>query len=80
LECYIFSKPLEVIGNEQYIEAKLESEPNDYRFCECFNINKNLTDYIIEKLKVLDISSETIYPEKDIDAREIYNETKKASS
>lgn len=75
-----FLKPLEVIGNEQYIEAKLESEPNDYRFCECFNINKNLTDYIIEKLKVLDISSETIYPEKDIDAREIYNETKKASS
>lgn len=75
-----FSKPLEVIGNEQYIEAKLENEPNDYRFCECFNINKNLTDYIVEKLKELDISSETIYPEKEIDAKRIYYETKEALS
>lgn len=75
-----FSKPLEVIGNEQFIESKLDSEPNDYRFCECFNINKNLTGYIIEKLKQLDISSLTIYPEKDIDARDIYNESKKAIS
>jgi hypothetical protein len=29
---------------------------------------------------VLDISSDTIYPEKDNDAREIYDETKKASN
>lgn len=75
-----FSKPLEVIGNEQYNEAKLESEPNDYRFCECYNINKNLSDYIIKKLKTFDISSETIYPEMDINAKEIYDETRKASS
>ena len=73
-----FSKPLEVIENKQYNEAKLESEPNDYRFCNCFNINKDLTEYIIRKLKSINISSETIYPEKDIDAKGIYEEIKKS--
>ncbi len=74
------SKPLEVIGNEQYSEAKLESEPDDYRFCECYNINKDLTDYIVQKLSEANISKATMYPDKDIDARQIYENNKKASS
>lgn len=74
-----YSKPLEVVGNEQYSEAKLESEPDDYRFCECYNINKSLGGYIAEKLKELNISNETMYPDKEIDLRYIYeqNKTKK---
>jgi hypothetical protein len=72
-------KPLEVVGNEQYHEAKLESEPNDYRFCECYNINKNLTGYILEKLSKMNISAETMYPDKDVDCHDIYEESKKAS-
>lgn len=75
-----FSKPLEVIGNEQYSEAKLESEPDDYRFCECYNIKKDLTDYIVQKLSEANISKATMYPDKDIDARHIYDSNKKASS
>lgn len=70
---------MEVVGNEQYSEAKLESEPDDYRFCECYNINKSLGGYIAEKLKELNISNETMYPDKEIDLRYIYeqNKTKK---
>ncbi|WKW45509.1 FRG domain-containing protein [Myroides sp. JBRI-B21084] len=75
-----FSKPLEVIGNEQYSEAKLESEPDDYRFCECYNINKDLSDYIVQKLTEANISKATMYPDKDIDTRHIYDNNKKASS
>lgn len=75
-----YGKPLEVTGNEQYSEAKSESEPNDYRFCECYNISKELVPYIIEKLEESNINKETIYPDKDIDAKPIYDECKKAST
>ncbi len=75
-----YSKPLEVVGNEQYSEAKLESEPDDYRFCECYNINKELADYIINKLSEVNISKETMYPDKEINARHIYDQNKKAST
>ena len=73
-----FSKPIEVVGNEQYSEAKLESEPSYYRFCDCYNINKVLSSYIIQKLIEVNISKETMYPEKDIYARHIYDNSKKA--
>lgn len=71
-----YSKPLEIVGNEQYNEARKEGEPTDYRFCDCYNINKNLSNYIVEKLKAKNISPETVYPDKNIDARSIYNEVK----
>lgn len=75
-----FAKPLEAVGNEQYSEAKSESEPDDYRFCECYNISKELVPYIIEKLNESNINKESIYPDVDIDAKPIYDESKKASS
>lgn len=71
------SKPLEVIGNELYVEAKIESEPNDYRFCECYNINKYLAEYLLLKLTETQITKETIYPDMDIDTRHVYDKTKK---
>ncbi|RYE39103.1 MAG: FRG domain-containing protein, partial [Sphingobacteriales bacterium] len=71
------SKPLEVVGNEQYNEAKLDSDPNDYRFCECYNIHKSLSDYIAQRLKENEITLDEIYPDKDVDARNVYNESKK---
>jgi hypothetical protein len=73
-------KPLEVVGNEQYHKGKLESEPDDYRFCECYNINKDLAGYITEKLKQLNLTSETMYPDNKIDCRHVYEESKKAST
>jgi hypothetical protein len=75
-----YAKPLEVVGNEQYCEAKSQSEPDDYRFCECYNISKELVPYIIEKLEEYNINKDTIYPDKDIDTRRIYDENKKAST
>ncbi len=75
-----FGKPLEVMGNEQYNEAKSESDPDDYRFCECYNISKELVPYIIEKLNKSNINKESIYPDKDIDAKPIYDKSKRTSS
>ena len=72
-----FDKPLEIIGQEQYNEDKENTDENDYRFCECYNINKKLEPYIREKLEELGITSKTIYPDKDFDANPIYQETKK---
>ncbi|MBK0404088.1 FRG domain-containing protein [Adhaeribacter sp. BT258] len=75
-----FSKPLEVMGNEQYSEAKLESEPVDYRFSECFNVNKDLSDYIMQKLADEGISTETMYPDNHINAKHIYDHNKNIKS
>lgn len=72
-----FDKPLEVMGQEQYFEDKENSDDNDYRFCECYNINKNLEPYIRKKLEALGITSETIYPDKDFDANPVYQEIRK---
>lgn len=72
-----FDKPLEVIGQEQYNEEKENSDQNDYRFSECYNINKSLEPHIRKKLGNLGITSETIYPDKNFDAKPIYLEAKK---
>jgi len=71
-----YGKPLEMVGNEQYNEVKSESEPDDYRFCECYNISKKLVPYLKEKLKESSLIEETIYPDKDIDAKPVYEESK----
>lgn len=72
-----FDKPLEIMGQEQYNEVKEKTDENDYRFCECYNINKKLEPYIRRKLEEIGITSETIYPDKDFDANAIYQEAKK---
>ncbi len=48
-----FDKPLEVIGQEQYNEEKENSDQNDYRFSECYNISKSFgTIYKKKNLKI----------------------------
>lgn len=73
--------PLEIIGNEQYLEAKEENEPEEYRFCSCFNINKKLIDHIRKRLDEDGITKDYIYPTPDIDTWEVYEKSLvKASS
>lgn len=73
-------KPLETIGNEQYISATNDKEINTYRFCDCYNINKKLKDYIEEKLESGLINNEFIYPDNEIDAFDILETCLNAST
>ncbi len=74
------SKPLEMVGNEQYDKSRSESDPDDYRFSGCYNINKNLVPYILEKLKADGITKEFIYPDSEINTWNIYEEWKNANT
>ncbi len=74
------SKPLEMKGNEQYNESRLENDPEDYRFSGCYNINKKLVPYILEKLKKDGITRDFIYPDSDLNTWNIYENSKKAST
>jgi hypothetical protein len=60
-------KPLEVVAFEA------ESGSGSYKFCECYNINKNLVPYIQKKLGELGISKESIYPDEGIDTKNIFS-------
>ena len=74
------SKPLEMKGNEQYNESRSESDPEDYRFSGCYNINKELAPYILAKLKKDGITRDFIYPDSDLNTWHIYEDCKKAST
>lgn len=65
-------KPLESAGLDRYKEDSPEEKLDQYRFCECFNINKNLEGYIRERLKADGITKEFIYPTPEIDSWTIY--------
>jgi hypothetical protein len=74
-------KPLEIIGNEQYLEAKNDDESEEYRFCSCFNINKKLAPHIIKRLEEDGITREYIYPTPEMNTWEVYEKSRvKASS
>lgn len=60
------TKPIEMVGNEQYNEARKKDKPEDYRFCSCFNIKKNLANHIRSCLEEDGITEEFIYPTTDI--------------
>lgn len=71
-------RPFEMVGAEQYAKGKETDEPEEFRFCKCFNIHKSLLPYIREKLKVEGISAETIYPTKsdEVDTWPLYEQAK----
>lgn len=69
-------KPLEIVGNEQYLEAKEENEPEEYRFCCCFNINKKLADHIRKRLEDDGITRDYIYPTPEINTWDIYEKSR----
>ncbi|HQE35161.1 MAG TPA: FRG domain-containing protein [Paludibacteraceae bacterium] len=66
-------KPLEVVGNEQYFEDVVDGKADDYRFCNCLNINKNLVGHISKRLLQDGITRDFIYPTKDIDTRSLFD-------
>ncbi len=74
------TKPLEMLGNEQYNISKAENDPDDYRFSGCYNINKELVPYIVDKLESDGINKEFIYPDSDLNTWHIYEEIKNAST
>lgn len=65
-------KPLEMVGNEQYGGDKPEGEKGNYRFCQCFNINKKLSDHIKKRLEADGVTKDFIYPTVDINTHEIF--------
>ena len=70
------TKPLEMVVNEQNIEVGKENEPAEdkqYKLCECFNINKNLADHIMQILNTDGITKEFIYPTHDINTWGVYD-------
>jgi hypothetical protein len=62
------SKPLEMVGDEQYRESKTGKEVGSYHFCSCFNIHKNLADHVRKRLDAASISKEFIYPDSKLSA------------
>jgi hypothetical protein len=66
------SKPLEVVGAELYFADNANANPDEYRFCECFNINKELAPYIEQRLAEDGITKDFIYPTSDIDTWGVY--------
>lgn len=69
------TRPIELFGYDKYIEEKEPNEINDYRFCKCLNINKNLTEHIRKRLNEDGINSDYIYPTKNIDTWNIFEST-----
>lgn len=61
------TKPLEMVGAELYMADEKNKNPDNYRFCECFNINKELVPYIKQRLAEDGITQGFIYPTPDID-------------
>lgn len=70
------SKPLEMVGDEQFAEGKTEEEAKNYRFCTCFNIHKKLADHARKRLEADGITKEYIYPTPDVNTWEIYEKCK----
>lgn len=55
------SKPLEQMGNEQIVEEN--GDADGYRFCSCYNINKDLIDHVRNRLNKEGVVKEFIYPD-----------------
>ncbi len=64
--------PLEVVGQENYRDGDPEADINGYRFCECFNISKQLAPHIRARLEADGITKEHIYPTPDIDTWPVF--------
>lgn len=67
-------KSLEVVGEEQYNEGRI-NKANDYRFCKCYNIHKKLGKYIKCKLEEDGITRDYTYPDEEkINTRHVYEQ------
>jgi hypothetical protein len=68
--------------NEAHKEDYINPGLSQHILCECFNINKNLVDYIRLILEKDGITKEFIYPTSDFSTWDIYQScvNEKASS
>ncbi|MDN6343084.1 MAG: FRG domain-containing protein [Lactococcus lactis] len=71
------SKPIELVGDEQFKEGTTEEEAKEYSFCSCFNIHKSLESHIRKRLEADGITKDFIYPTPDINSWEIFEKCKK---
>lgn len=70
------SKPIELIGDEQFKKGKSIGDAKNYHFCSCFNIHKKLADYIRKRLEEDGITKDFIYPTLNENAWKIYDKNK----
>lgn len=70
------TKPLELVGDEQFKEGKSEEEAKDYSFCSCFNIHKKLEPHIRKRLEEDRVTREFIYPTPNINTWEVFEKCK----
>ncbi len=71
------TKPLELVGYDQYKLGKNETEPEDYRFCKCFNIHKSLEGHIRKRLTEDGVTKDFIYPNVNIETYDVFEKNKK---
>ncbi len=71
------SKPLEMMGDELYQEVKPEDGDNNYFFCNCFNIHKNLAGHVRGRLEADGITKDFIYPTPDLNTWKIFEKSKR---
>lgn len=71
------SKPIEMVGDEQYRENKSEVDAKYYRFCSCFNIHKKLAGHVRNRLEADGITKEFIYPTPEVSTWEVFEKSKK---
>lgn len=70
------SKPIEMVGDEQFPDDTTGEENKNYRFCNCFNINKKITDQVRKRLEADGITKEFIYPTPDINTWDVFEKVK----
>lgn len=73
------SKPIELVGDEQSTTDEDNQESGNYWFCSCLNINKKLSEHIINRLKQDGITKDFIYPTSDLDTYSVYTKSIKTS-
>lgn len=70
------SKPIEIVGDEQYRDGKNEEEAKNYRFCTCFNIHKKLLPHARKRLNSDGITKDFIYPTPELSTWDVFEKSK----
>lgn len=70
------SKPIEMVGDEQFPDDKTDEKNKNYRFCNCFNIHKKIADHVRQRLEADGITKEFIYPTPDINTWDVFEKAK----
>src|SRR5690606_2232532 len=61
---FIFNKSPVLSLEELGMKVSKEQNPDSsYAFCYCYNINKELKDYVLKKLESINVNKDSIYPD-----------------